>query len=78
MRLIARDDAHAAQRRGHRRLVDRRLLVVLARDHLLVVGIRSLDQAGIHQRAAGAETDMVIALGELDLGVARVKPADLL
>src|SRR6058998_849341 len=66
------------QRRRHGRFVDRRLLVVLARDDLLVIRIRPFDQAGEHQRAAGAEADMVVALGQLDLGVACVEPANLL
>src|SRR6266699_3474331 len=78
MRLVTRYDAHAAQRRGYRGLIDGRLLVVLARDHLLVVRIRPFDQSRKDQRAAGAEADMVVTLGELDLGIAGIEPANLL
>ena len=78
MRLIAGDHAHAAQRGGHGQFVDGRLFVVLAGNHLLVIRIRPLDQPGEHERPAGAKSDVVVALRELDLGIARVEPADLL
>src|SRR5205814_1641733 len=45
VRLIARDHAHAPQRRRHRGLVYRGDLVVLARDDLLVIRVRPFDQA---------------------------------
>ena len=78
MGLVARHDAHAAQGCRHRGLVDRRELVVLARDHLLVVGIGSLDEPREHQGAAGPKPDVIVALGDLELGLGRVEPADLL
>src|SRR2546422_5395533 len=37
----------------------RRRFVVLTRNHLLVIRVRSLDQPREHQRAAGAEPDVI-------------------
>src|ERR1051325_11432896 len=70
--------AHAAQPRRQGRLVDRGGLVVFARDDLLVVGIRALDEAREHERPAGAEADGIVTLPETDLRFDRIKAADLL
>ena len=78
MGLIARHDAHAAQRRHHGGLFHRGDLVVVPRDDLLVVRIRALDEPREHERPAGAEPDVVVALGDLDIGVGREQAADLL
>src|SRR5690606_9258853 len=78
MRLLARDDGHAPERGGKRSLLDDRDLVVVPRDHLLVIRIRPLDQPSEDPRPAAAETEVVLAPRDLDLVVRAEEALDLL
>ena len=71
MGLVAGDDHHAPQCGRQRRLVRRELLVVFPRDYLFVIGIGAFDQAGEYLGGGRTESQMVLALGDLDflLGV---------
>ena len=67
MRLIRRDDRHAAQRTLQRRAIGDRDAVVVARNDLVVVRIRPFDQTGKHRGERRAEAEVVFALGDLEL-----------
>src|SRR5207302_6082099 len=78
MGLVRCDDRHALQRARKSEFVRDGVLVVVLRNHLLVIRIRPFDEASEHRREWRAKAEMIVTPGDLDLFVFRKEPANLL
>ena len=78
MGLVAGHDAHPAERGDERALVAGGGFVVLPGDDLLVVRVRTLDQAGVDLGGLRPEAEVVFAPGDLQFLFRAEEPPDLL
>jgi hypothetical protein len=65
--LIRGHNRHALERTDERLLVGDRDLVVVARDNLLVVGVRALDEPRVDHGKWRAEADVILSAADLEL-----------